>query len=51
MDQKHCTLESIDLSKAVSIGKEAFSGDVLYVFRTSDFNPNNMALDEEGYYI
>ena len=44
-------LESIDLSKAVSIGKEAFSGDILYVFRTSDFNPNNMALDEEGYYI
>ena len=44
-------LKNIDLSKVTSIGKEAFSGDILYVFLTSDFNPNNIALDEEGYYI
>ena len=44
-------LKNIDLSKVTSIGKEAFSGDILYVFLTSDFNPDNIALDEEGYYV
>ncbi len=42
-------LTDIDLSKVISIGKGAFSGDVLYDFEDSSFT--TPALDVEGFYI